>query len=211
MIHRYFVNGRFVTQALTGVQRYCYEISLRLRNGTLVTPRPALREYRHLQSRLQLAGGRLTGHTWEQLALPWAIPRRAILFSPAGCGPIVHHNQVITIHDVACLEHPEWYSRGYAIWYTRLWPVLSRRVRKIVTVSEFCRQRIVELLRVPEDKVVVAGEAAEAAFSRAPGPKCNRRSQSWRSGAPISSLWVQSPGVRTWLGFWPLGAGLLAR
>src|ERR1700735_4022540 len=35
---QYAVNARFVTQSLTGIQRYCYELTLRLKNATLLAP-----------------------------------------------------------------------------------------------------------------------------------------------------------------------------
>ena len=73
-MNEYYVNARFVTRPFTGVQRYCYEVSLRLRKGTFLAPRPALKEYGGLQDRVVVAGGRLNGHPWEQIALPWAVP-----------------------------------------------------------------------------------------------------------------------------------------
>lgn len=162
----YYVNARFVTRPFTGVQRYSYEVSLRLRSGTLLAPRRALKEYGGLQDRVVVAGARLNGHPWEQIALPWAIPQSAPLFSPAGCGPMAHPNQVLTIHDLGPIDTPESYSRGFALWYSQLVPALARKTRKIITVSEFCRRRIVESFRVPESKVIVAGEAASAIFFR---------------------------------------------
>jgi glycosyltransferase involved in cell wall biosynthesis len=161
----YAINARFVTQGFTGVQRYCYELSQRLQNGNLISPRPALPEYRKIEGRVSVTGGYLAGHPWEQLALPRSLRRGQALLSPAGCGPIGHPNQVIILHDVTVLENPEWYSRAYSTWYARLLPSLAKRVRKIVTVSRFCKSRIVELLGVPEDKVIVALEAASSCFS----------------------------------------------
>lgn len=165
---RYTVNARFVTQPLTGIQRYCYELTMRLQDALLLAPSAALDEYQGVQARVNVTGGYLGGHPWEQFALPLAVPRRRALFSPSGCGPLAHFNQVITIHDLAPLESPEWYSRGFALWYSRLVPALARRVRGIVTVSEFCKQRIVEMLRVDERKVMVAWEAASSVFSPRP-------------------------------------------
>ena len=165
-MNEYYVNARFVTRPFTGVQRYSYEVSLRLRNGTFIAPRPGLKEYGGLHDRVVVAGGRLNGHPWEQIALPWAVPQGMPLFSPAGCGPVAHPNQILTIHDLGPLDTPQSYNRGFALWYSQLVPALARRTRKIVTVSEYCRGRIVELLKVPENKVIVAGEAAGPFFSR---------------------------------------------
>jgi glycosyltransferase involved in cell wall biosynthesis len=174
VIEQYAVNGRFVTQPVTGVQRYCYELSKRLRYATVIAPRAAREEYHDLEPRLFITGGYLTGHAWEQLTLMHAAPKRRALLSPAGCGPIGHPSHFVIIHDVACLENPQWYSRAFAIWYSQLLPALARRSLKILTVSEFCKRRIIELLHVAENNVVVTGEAASACFSPRPEEEVKR-------------------------------------
>jgi len=193
-MNEYYVNARFATRPFTGVQRYSYEVSLRLRNATFIAPRPALKEYEGLQDRVIVAGGRLNGHPWEQIALPWTIPQRAPLFSPAGCGPMAHPNQVLTIHDLGPLDAPESYSRGFALWYSQLVPALARKTRKIVTVSEYCRRRIVESLRVPESKVIVAGEAASTFFFRRSEAEIQRVKERFRiSGSYFLAVGAISP------------------
>jgi glycosyltransferase involved in cell wall biosynthesis len=161
---KYIVNARFVTQPLTGVQRYCYELTQHLGNAALLSPGVVSPDYPRLQGRVRVTGGYLAGHAWEQLALPLSIGRGDVLLSPAGCGPIRHPNHVVVIHDVAVLENQEWYSRSYSLLYRRLLPALSKRVRRIVTVSEFCKNRIVQMLGVPENKITVAWEASAACF-----------------------------------------------
>lgn len=164
MQNLYAVNARFVTQPLTGVQRYCHEVGRRLVRGALLTPRPPLPEYGGLESRLQVTGGCLTGHAWEQVSLPSVVGSGLPLLSPAGCGPVAYADQVLVVHDVAVLENPEWYGRRYAALYRRLLPVLLRRVRRVLTVSEFCRDRVLRLLALPEKKVEVVFEAAARHF-----------------------------------------------
>ena len=184
MDHPYVINARFVTQPLTGVQRYCYELSSRLQSATLLAPSPALEEYQGVRSRVVVTGSCLSGHSWEQLALPFASPRHRVLFSPAGCGPVAHPNHVLTIHDLAPLENPNWYGRAFALWYSQLLPVLSRRARKILTVSAFCKRRIVEILRIAEEKITVASEAAGSCFS--PRPE-------WDAQRALEQLGIRSP------------------
>lgn len=48
-----------------------------------------------------------------------------LLWSPANTGPFVLRNQVVTIHDLAPLDHPEWMSRRFAAWYGWLTPRLA--------------------------------------------------------------------------------------
>ena len=130
-----------------------------------MSPAPPLMQYSNLQSRVVVTGSCMGGHPWEQLILPFRARRNQPLFSPAGCGPLLYANQVVTIHDLAPIENPECYSRGFALWYSKLLPALTTRVSRIITVSNFCKQRIMQLLGVNEKRITVAWEAAGTMFS----------------------------------------------
>ena len=135
-------NGRCLAQPLTGVQRYVVELSRKLENE-LFTIKPAQ----------EWAQG-LRGHSWEQIYLPRLCDRR-LLWSPGNTGPLVCANQLVTIHDASTLDHPEWFERKFAVLYGWLLPKLARRVRAIITVSAFSKERLISRLRVPESKIHV--------------------------------------------------------
>lgn len=139
---------------MTGVERYASEVLARFtdRARVIAPSRPA---------------DGLRGHAWEQLVLPRLAGREALLWSPANTGPLAVRRQVVTIHDVSPLDHPEWFERRFAAWYRWLLPRLARRVRRIITDSVFSKARIVDRLDVPEEHVVpiacgVAGRFAPA-------------------------------------------------
>jgi hypothetical protein len=121
------------------VQRYTRELCRRL-NGRIrvVFPERALHG--------------ITGHLWEQMVLP-GILKGSLLWSPANIGPLTVSRQVLTIHDLASLDHPEWFDRRFSKWYRSIIPLLARRVRRVITVSEFSKQRLVELTHIPESHV----------------------------------------------------------
>ena len=135
-------NGRCLVQHLTGVQRYVREVSRNLSN-----------ELRTLKPAPSWAHG-ARGHVWEQLCLPRLCDRR-LLWSPGNTGPLTCRNQVVTIHDAASLDFPEWFERRFATLYGWLLPRLGRRVRAIVTVSAFSKERLVVRLGVRESKIHV--------------------------------------------------------
>jgi glycosyltransferase involved in cell wall biosynthesis len=143
-------NGRFLDQDLTGVQRYAHDMLATLGNRLqVVRPATALSPAR--------------GHLWEQATLP----RRCeglLLWSPGNTGPLACANQVVTLHDASTLDHPEWFSGKFAAWYRFLLPRLARRVRKIITVSEFSRTRLIERCDVNEDKIVAVPNAIDVRF-----------------------------------------------
>jgi glycosyltransferase involved in cell wall biosynthesis len=63
--------------------------------------------------------------------------------------------QVVTIHDISPIDHPEWLSRKFALFYQLLTPCLARRVQRIITDSQFTKRRLIETTKVTPDKIVV--------------------------------------------------------
>jgi glycosyltransferase involved in cell wall biosynthesis len=147
-------NGRFLDQDMTGVQRYAHDMLGGL-GPRLQVVRPTI----SLSS--------IRGHLWEQLTLP-RLCRGSLLWSPGNTGPLAHANQVVTVHDASTLDHPEWFSGKFAAWYRFLLPRLARRVRKIITVSEFSKERLLRGCGVTEDKIVVIPNALDPRFQPVP-------------------------------------------
>jgi glycosyltransferase involved in cell wall biosynthesis len=144
------VNGRYLVQRITGQQRYAREIVARLGDKVrVITPRGAPKGAR--------------GHLWEQAVLPFRLGR-GLLWSPSATGPLSVSRQVVTVHDCAFLEQAHCFSRAFAAWYQYLVPRLVRKVRRTITVSEFSKQRIVELCRVPPDRVVAIHSGVDPRF-----------------------------------------------
>src|SRR5688572_9271555 len=138
---RVHVNGRYLVQRVTGQQRYAREIVARLAERMdIIEPPAASKGYR--------------GHLWEQLALPRRVNGQ-LLWSPSTTGPLAVRRQVVTIHDCAFFDQAHCFSRAFAAWYQFLVPRLARAARRIVTVSEFSKQRIVELRGVSAETVDV--------------------------------------------------------
>jgi glycosyltransferase involved in cell wall biosynthesis len=144
------VNLRTLGYGITGVQRYLL---------SLLPHMPV--ELSSVQPSNALQG--IKGHIWEQIYLPTQL-RRRLLWSPGNTGPLTTSRQVLTVHDAATLDHPEWFERKFALWYGALLPRLIRKVREIITVSNFSRDRIVELTGVEPARVHVISNGVERRF-----------------------------------------------
>lgn len=144
------LNTRFLAQELTGVQRYGREMLVRFA-GRLRTVEP--------EGKLSA----IRGHLWEQYTLPRLCEGR-LLWSPGNTGPLSVAHQVVTIHDASTLDHPEWFSRKFALWYRFLLPRLAKKVRKVITVSEFSRQRLVETCGIPTSQIEVVPNGIDSRF-----------------------------------------------
>ena len=144
------LNARFLGQELTGVQRYGREMLARFGNRV-----EAIRPESDLSA--------IRGHLWEQLTLPRLCGGR-LLWSPGNTGPLSVRHQVVTIHDVGTLDHPEWFARKFALWYRFLTPRLARKVRRVLTVSEFSRHRVIETCGVAPERVVAIPNGVDGRF-----------------------------------------------
>jgi len=184
------INGRFLTQSTTGVQRYAVEMVRAL--DRQLTARPRLRtsySFRLLTPRngtrpvalehIPIASvGRLDGHVWEQLELP-AHAGRNLILNLGNTAPL-RGAVLVTIHDASVFAVPEAYSLGFRLWYRTLLPALGRRARLILTVSEFSRGELSRRAGVPPEKIrviplgcehVLRAPADCGVFSRVPvGP-----------------------------------------
>lgn len=79
----------------------------------------------------------------------------------------------MTIHDMATLDHPEWFSPRFAAWYRFLIPRLARRVAHIIVVSESTKLRLLTHCRVDPDKVTVIHPGVDKRFNRCPADAVN--------------------------------------
>lgn len=164
------VNGRFLTQRITGAQRYGHEIVRRLAARNTNNLRILMPRYRGAIPDELLAAtrqvGRLKGHPWEQIELGrYANKEGGVLWSPVNVGPISARCQVVTIHDVFSIEFPDWVGRRFHLWYSLLLPRVVSSARHLLTVSEYSKSRIVETLDVPESKVSVVYPGVDANFA----------------------------------------------
>jgi glycosyltransferase involved in cell wall biosynthesis len=130
---------------LGGVERWARELAARL---------PALGGYEVIRPPTALS--HRAGHAWEQAVLPARARRAELLLNPANLAPIAFPRNVVVIHDAAALRDPTWYSPAYAALQRRLLPLIAKRARLVITVSEFSRRELQALLGV-DAKVVPGG------------------------------------------------------
>ena len=173
-----FINTRSQTAGLSGVQRYAVELQRRI--GSSLRP---VAPWKPMQG--------VKGHLWEQVVLPTVV-RNGLLWSPANSGPLAVRRQVLTVHDVASIEHPEWYSPAFAAWYRWMTPKLVHRVQRVITVSEFSKQRLLALAAVDESHIVVIPGGVDGRFYPRPSQEVERARQALKIPSPYYVLSVST-------------------
>lgn len=143
---RYFVNGYFREQAITGQQRFAGEIADRLP--------------RHLPRLTEL---RASTRAQQSRALQWIelqskVPRKVgtgLLISLTGRTPVRATRQLVTVFDMFPLTHPEWYSRQFRLVHGNLLRHHFRHADGLIVISEPVREAVTALVD-PGTPVVVA-------------------------------------------------------
>jgi len=108
---------------------------------------------------------------WEQLVLPGVLQRIGadVLHAPAFVGPLLAPcPQVITIHDLSFLRHPEYFRRGRRSYLRLLTPLSCRRAAAVIAVSHFTASEVTCLLRVPREQVHVVHNGVHPRFHPLP-------------------------------------------
>ncbi|HEV8311549.1 MAG TPA: glycosyltransferase family 1 protein [Burkholderiaceae bacterium] len=161
-----FINGRFLSQRITGVQRFAREtlrcLDEMLADGAgraarwtlLVPPGTEAPAYRHL--RVETIG-RLRGHGWEQLELPWRT-RGQLLFSFGLTGPLIKRRQVITVHDASVVRVPQAFRFSFRLWYRLLVGVIARRAPLTMAVSQFSAAEAESCFGAPRERLRIGTE-----------------------------------------------------
>lgn len=159
-------NGRFLSQQITGVQRYALELILSIDRQldrdefirscfdlVLFVP-PNAKQLPALKHIIIKQVGKLTGHLWEQLELPF-LSRQRFLVSFCNTGPLFKSNQIVTFCDASVYKVPEAYSIIFRMWYRILFTVIGRRARGLLTISNFSRDELTACCGISPDKFTV--------------------------------------------------------
>ena len=103
---------------------------------------------------------------WYFAGLPLAARGLDVLHCTTFRGPLRSPVPfTVTIHDLALVRHPELFPRWHRTSGRLAIGPVARAASSVLAVSEFTRRETVELLRVPEERVRVVGNAIDSCFT----------------------------------------------
>jgi glycosyltransferase involved in cell wall biosynthesis len=174
---RVVLNGRFLAQVQTGVQRYAAETLLAL--DALLVDRPDLwaridfvlavpdeAQSLPLKATRRVHGAGAGGHLWEQ----WPLLRfshGAYLVNFNYSGPLLKRHQLVTVHDATVRAMPEAFTRSYRWVHNVMVALLGRGAHSVMTVSEFSRDELKRWFGLRRDDILVGREGGEHAVHTA--------------------------------------------
>jgi glycosyltransferase involved in cell wall biosynthesis len=175
MRRTWFINGRFLVQPATGVQRYGLEVVRaldrllaqghplgRALDVELVAPQGATAPS-GLRSLAFRTVGHAGGHVWEQVELA-RLARAGGLISLCNTGPLAQPKHVACLHDANTRTCPESYTLAFRALYRVLHPGLGRTAARIATVSGYSARRLAEHRICAPERIVLAPDGHEHAL-----------------------------------------------
>lgn len=81
-----------------------------------------------------------------------------IFFAPHGQLPLGWRGKaVVTVHDLAIFDHPEWFPGGFSHWFSTklIVPTSIRRADKIIAVSEVTKKDLIRHFKIRPEKISV--------------------------------------------------------
>jgi glycosyltransferase involved in cell wall biosynthesis len=201
-----FINGRFLSQRTTGVQRFAREITTALdgllssgeaaTQVTLVVPKGVANDLDLKAIGVEWTGN-FSGHAWEQIDL-YRFSRNGVLINLGNSGPVLHSRSITIMHDAMVYRMPQNFSFAYRSAHQTIGRALALR-SDIGTVSDFSRRELMDTLGLrsafiahngtehlarvqPDDAIlrqlgVTAGQYFLAVGSRAPNKNLGALSQ----------------------------------
>lgn len=163
-ISKIIINGRFLSQRTTGVQRYAREILNELDKiakphefSIAVSPDAKdIPDYKNIDV---IRIGKLHGTLWEQISFSlFALKRKLLTLNLCNSAPLINPG-IVAIHDVKIKAYPEFFSKKFRIWYNILFKNETKRAKAIITVSEFSKSEIRKYYYVPNKNIYVIPNA----------------------------------------------------
>lgn len=145
---KYIINGKFLLQSTTGVQRFAYEImlaidSLSLQNIELALPVGVKPPKEVKNMKIVFLPYFLGSFFWEQVVFSiYTLLTNKISINLCNITPIINPG-VTCVHDVNCLRNPSFFSIIFNAWYRINYFVTMRSRYPVLTVSNFSKEEII--------------------------------------------------------------------
>jgi glycosyltransferase involved in cell wall biosynthesis len=161
------INGDFLCRRLTGIERYAYEITLRLdkisKPDEIAIIVPNNTENAPVFSNLKLIRHQknIKSHLWWQMfTLQWfLITHREYIVLEFGNTVLPFAPGIVFLHDIYCEYFPEDFTskrdkliRAYNRWQYRL---IAKKAKQIATVSFFTKNQIVQTYHISPEKITI--------------------------------------------------------
>lgn len=106
-------------------------------------------------------------YLWTEWTIPFLLRKYKadVFFSPEGMGSLRSKvPQVITIHDLAFEHFPGHLIKSHLKWLRFYTPRFAQKACRVLTVSQFSKQDLIERYQVPAHKIDITYNSADDAY-----------------------------------------------
>lgn len=108
---------------------------------------------------------------WRNIGIEKFIGRVDIFHSSDWTQPKTKAKKVTTYHDVVPLKYPAWSHPKIVAVHKRRLKLVEKEIDMVIAVSESTKKDLLEISKIPEDKITVIYEAPTADFKLQPREK----------------------------------------
>ena len=119
----------------------------------------------------------------------WSVPRALkkakadVFFSPdAYCSLRTDVKTLMVTHDIAHVHYPKQIPNIVRRYYDYYVPRFLNRADKVATISNFCKEDILQYYKIPESKILVAHNGSRTNFTPIPSKEQERIKQEYAAG-----------------------------
>lgn len=145
----YLINGKYLENAVTGVERFAGELVIRLdriigKGRALLAVSAGAASIPELENIGVVKVGKHKRGVWEELDLPlYAVKHGYTLINLCSGAPLLKPD-ITCIHDMQIRVNPQFFTKKFVIWVgmnqiNALW-----RAKALITVSEFSKSEIIK-------------------------------------------------------------------
>lgn len=163
------INGKFLEQKITGVQRFAWEVTKKLDEQAsqfglkvylAISPavkKSALPDLKNIEI---ITVGKSKGIRWEQIHLAKFIRKNnALGLHFCNAVPFFAPKGIAALHDISYKVNPEFVTttkhKIIRIWHLIQQRACAKKTLAVLTVSEFSRNQISEVYKIPKEKITV--------------------------------------------------------
>lgn len=166
---KYAFNGRFLTKKMTGQERFAYELISHLdkiceKGEFCVVTSELAKDLPQWENIEIIRTGNLKREVWEQFCLgPYLRKHHLKCVNLTTTFPLLHAD-VVCLHDAMIFEIGRMFVGslyGFAglFWKRLLFRIAKLTASKILTVSDYSRCKLNEILGIPKEKIFVVYNA----------------------------------------------------
>jgi len=170
-MRKFAINGSFLLERTTGIQRYALELvcaldKLEIKDIKieLIVSQKILNIPRLQNIKIVKYGNIKKAILWEQINFAfYCITQKAIPINLCNITPLLKPCGISCIHDVSYKANSEYFSNWYGflsrIWHRINYWFICKFSKKIVTISEFSKNEIIKYYKVKTKKISIIPNA----------------------------------------------------